>query len=317
MTIHFMSGGQVFAASGANAFPFLRISPDARASGLAEAVAADSQGSGVLFFNPGGLPLLEGSEIEAQHLSYVSGISYDYAALTHGEGRYGWGINAGYLRIDGLTRTVYDPSNVDRFDETGGIPAHDLLFSGGCGLKLSSSWSLGAVAKFFQETLDAATVNGAAFDVGSLYRIDREWSLGLAVRNVGPSYRFAGAMAQLPMTGNAGVWDRRLPWLSLGGQISKTIDEPVNVSLGVEGTPVDHVILRTGYKVRSESNDLGVFSNVTVGAGLALGSARVDYALESLGDFGLINRFSLTWRWASSPGSTETPDTQRRLINLP
>jgi len=311
------AGRQASAASGSNAFSFLRISPDARASGLAEAVVADSQGSSVLFFNPGGLPLLQGYEIGAQHLAYVSNISYDYAALTHAEGRHGWGFNMGYLSVGGLTRTVYDPTSTDRFDETGGVSAHDLLFSGGYGYRLTDSWSFGAVGKFFQETLDATSANGAAFDFGSLYQINPRWMLGLAILNLGPTYQFAGASAQLPWTGNAGIWNKRLSWLSLGGEVSKTIDEPVNVRLGAEITPISHVILRTGYMYRSESNDLGIFSNITFGAGLALGSLRIDYALESLGDFGLINRVSLAWRFTPSPGRFQKPETQRRLMNLP
>jgi len=292
---------EVSAASGTNSFEFLRLSPEARASGLSEVVVANTQGTEAVFFNPSGLPATRGSELEAQHLSYVSDVSYDYASFARGDGRRGWGVNLGYLRVGNFTRTVYDPTSVDRFDETGDIPVHDLLFSVGYGYSPSVLWDFGLAAKFFQETLDASTVNGGALDIGGIYHFDPQWSLGASVRDIGPSLRFAGAEARLPWTGDVGLWNKLNAWLGWGAEVSETIDEPIELRAGGEAIPESHIALRAGYALRSESNDLGMLANASFGMGLLIGPAHLDYAFGSLGDFGYTHRISMAWRFTETP----------------
>ncbi len=193
---------------------FLLIWPGARPTSLAGAFTAISNDASCIYYNPGGLPFLEGTNATLMHCNWLPGLwpgmYYEYLGLTHSLRERGTaGLNVVYLTT-GETEVINE-----RGEFLGKYTTFDVAPTIGYGLPVLPNLGVGVSAKLIYsflvpdwvwEAMPELGIEGGgtgitwAFDAGVLYKPFRFLNLGAAVANIGPNiaYTTSGESDPLP-----------------------------------------------------------------------------------------------------------------------
>lgn len=307
---------RIYPSAGTTSAAFLKIGAGARASAMAGAYTALSDDPYALYWNPAGLAYPAVKTLAFTHNDYFEGLKQEYFGfVAPGEkirflgggkiknGNLGLGLNYFYTPKDLERRSgsfENDPLNPISPVE-GKFKAYDLAFSIGYGYNLDGGLRLGGALKFIRQSIDAESGNTAALDLGALYDfgwLDRRFTAGFAVQNLGPGVKFDEKRFPLPLTFRAGLSHRiheKGPLVSM--DLSKPIDNYPSLALGLEHPLSDKLYLRTGYRCRQYGNELGAASGFAAGLGLNYRQFSFDYAFSPFGDLGAAHRLSLSFRF--------------------
>lgn len=300
----------------------LLIPMGARGVAMGGSVMAQSSGIEAWFWNPAGAASIEGSEASFSYRQYIADISVDRASFAHQAGALGvLGISATVLSTtDELVRTTTQPEG------TGETWAASFVIVGlSYARALTDRVSLGVNGNYLSETIYNESARGLAFDFGFTYRPTWDGiTLGVVVKNYGPTMRFDGpdfdrpvggdddggpndrdgrtqsASFELPSFIQFGIaWDawknRNHLWRVNGSFQSNNFTED-EYRVGTEWAISNQLFLRGGYVASSLDQYMYGFS---AGAGLRLPvgerEARVDYAWVNAGVFEGNHLFTLTF----------------------
>ena len=288
-------------ARGTSGAQFLEIAPGARPAAMGGAFAGVADDVHSVYYNPAGLAGLERIQITGMDDQYFQSINYTFAALAvplvfQGDSRvqskYGvLGISVTNLSVGNIPTQ----GNAETAAPTGTFSSDDFAYALSYGYAFpDTGLSLGATGKFVVSSLDGTNASGFAADLGALYKQDR-LSVGAGVRNLGPSYGFAGSADPLPLSIYGGAAYRLTEhWLA-----SLEIDAPRDNSLAFAlGTEYVHPFtskltgaVRAGFN--SANTDAGGFGGAAFGGGIAYGNVGFDFAMIPFGDLGNTYRYSL------------------------
>lgn len=308
---------------GTTAAQFLKIGVGARAVSMGGSFAAEANDLSALYWNPGGLARMPGSQVQLAFTDYAVDISYSYAAVGLDLGTVGTvalsllSLNSG----DMMVRTVEQP------DGTGEeFSVQNLALQLSYGRALTDRFAIGATAKYVREQIWHSSANAFAFDVGLLYTtpFDR-LRLGAAISNFGPKMRMNGRdiiFSTDPAPGQSGnveivnaeyrmdeyplplmfrlglaldvmrAGDHRFVLLSDAAHPS---DNHEYVNVGAEYRFRDLIALRTGYRNLFDDESE---QSYTLGGGLGVRLSRsmrvqFDYAYAPLGRLGNTHWYTL------------------------
>jgi hypothetical protein len=213
----------LFSQGGGASVPFLRISPDARASGMGEAGVAIADNANAVYWNPGGLAFLDyfnrGNEFEEPipyrqvalsfspwlpqfnadlYYSYFSGVQHfeDIGTLA---------ANFMFMNLGEFTRTNHAGVELGKFT------SNEFALSLAFGMKLTPELGGGVNLKYIRSNLTpgfnnnpAAIGNSAALDIGLLWKPQNLWflednlALGFNLQNLGPKITYITESDPLP-----------------------------------------------------------------------------------------------------------------------
>ena len=268
---------------------FLRAGMGARAAGVGEAFTAVAEDASSIYWNPGAMSAVLGTNLLFMHNEFFQSIRLEQAALTH-ETDFG---------TFGLSFTGLYMGEMDRYEDTpsavplGTFSAYDVSFAIGYSRYLLPNLSAGITAKWIYENIDESTAKGYAFDAG-LYHISRLRGVKFSavVTNLGPPLqfeddRFVGEEFDLPRSAKLGVsYERRLP--SVKGGILAVLDVMfpndggTKQHIGAEYNYLGRLFVRGGYKAGYDSQ------GATFGVGVTYRKFTLDYAVllisNDLGD---------------------------------
>jgi hypothetical protein len=285
--------GACSAAADPAGFAFLEVPAGARAAALGGAYASLARGAESVYWNPAGLESTHGIELEASHVELFQGLRDDQFALA---GRaWGGGLAAS-------VRAQYSEAIPER-DAIGNLigtfGSHDLEFALGYGRALARGLTLGANAKVVRERIANAAASTYAFDVGAGWEPGPAGlTLGLAAQNLGPAARFTidgakGEPVPLPAAFQPGASYvvALSPTLAIAGALEGRFARGRS-GIGIVGlelsAPAAGAALRVGWRANDNA------SSLSLGAGYAVSSMRLDYAFVPFNDdLGDTHRFSL------------------------
>lgn len=298
--------------AGRQAAPFLLIAPGARTAALGEAFAGLAEGIETLSSNPAGLGREKEERISLQHLFFVDGILYDNLFYLHPVQKGAWGVQAGFLNVKKLKKTIADPSAPDGYQEIGDFSTHDLQGSFSYGRSFGKTVDLGATARFFRESVSDASAPGFGLDLGFLYSDPAiPLKFGASIQHLGPKIKYQNESFSLPGLLRAGVSLRQnekspLKWIPLDSALSVEVSrswdgENQSASGGIEVPFLKSLTARAGYRFPVKSQNLGYQLSVpkgfAMGFGLNLTLWNLDYAVTSFGDLGLTHHVSLSLKF--------------------
>jgi len=311
-------------AVGEAAAPSLIISPSARAWGLGQSYVAVADDATAIYWNPGGMGFLSGTNISLTHSQLIpmlaNDVYFESINVTHTVPHIGtFGFTAIYLTYGKWWETTASGEQVEEHT------SYEFAFGGYYGFKLNESTGLGLGLKVSRVYLAPATeatgfVEGAgwsfAADFGILGRIGERFSYGFALQNLGPDMSFVSKdeSAPLPRTLRGGIAFRPFVGETYSSLVSIEVTKPLigldeiftkkrfsevrrdaTINGGLELTIVDFVSPRVGYiydhdgKIEGFTFGFGV--HVPVGGGL-----NFDYAsVPKAEDLGRENKFSLSY----------------------
>ncbi len=297
-----LPGGRPAHAGTTTGFSFLDLPAGARIAALGGAGAALAEGPIALFWNPAGLApvaLAEGSRgrVGFDHHESIQKFRQELvgAALEKGGDGLGIALNAHYTdRID-----ERDPLG----NLLGTFGASDFAVALGVAKAAGPGLRLGGALQWAHESLAGSGASALGLSAGALYAPAgaRGITLGASVRNLGKSPAFKaedgsdGAKVPQPLTLSAGAAyggrAGRLAWRA-AADLVKLKGDSAEGRLGLEVLPVPNLALRAGWMLGQDASDL------TAGAGIAVGRFDVDYAFVPYKDqLGSSHRIALGARF--------------------
>jgi len=221
---------QLFSQAGGASVPFLRISPDARSSGMGETGVAIADNANAVYWNPAGLGFLDyysrGSAFEDPEVFRQISLAYSpWLPQFQADLYYSYGVYAQHIEDVGTVAVNLMYMNLGEFRRTnaagvelGKFLANEFAFSVAFGTKVTSDLALGANLKYIRSNLTpahggnpASVGNSAALDLGVLWKpqnlgfMEDNLSLGLNLQNLGPKITYISESDPLPTNLKLGV----------------------------------------------------------------------------------------------------------------
>lgn len=312
---------------GTTAATFLEIGVGARAIGMGGAFVSTANDVSAIYWNPGGLGILDRPELLFVHTSWIADISYDFAAAVIPLGKHGTlGASITSLSMDEMkVRTVLLPEGTGEFFDAG-----DLAIGLSYGLKLTDRFSIGLNAKYITQKIWKEKAQGFAIDIGTLFTTTfNGLRIGATMMNFGSDMKMDGddllvyhdiddtqlgnndrifakletGTWPLPLTFQAGIamelYDTKPHRFTLAGEAIHPNDNTESLLLGMEYGMKELFFLRAGYRnLFQEDTEEGL----TLGTGLSsqlFGNFKVtiDYAYADFGRLENAHRFALAMRF--------------------
>jgi long-subunit fatty acid transport protein len=169
---------------------FLLIEPSARMAAMGNAGVALADGIQSVYYNPGALGQLEGTELQVTHSEWFAGINYDYIAAAMPLLRVG---NA-FASVTVLDSGEIDVRTVDEPLGTGErYTARDLAIGLGFGSAITERFSAGIQVNYIDETIWHSTLRVMTLNLGTVYRLTETGvKLGASISNYGTTARYDG-----------------------------------------------------------------------------------------------------------------------------
>ncbi|MFQ3675758.1 MAG: PorV/PorQ family protein [Endomicrobiia bacterium] len=282
--------GNVSGGSGTAGFTFLKMPQGVRAQAMGENFVAVADDTSSIFYNPSGMLKLNVMEISATHIIWVEQISKSELMFVYPKtviGPIGVGIN--YVLVPYEKR--------DREDDT-------TYESASCWMSaLHLSWArkvknflLGGSLKYLIENLDVQQVSGIALDVGGIYDLTSDISLGASIQNLGVQFakQDADTLPILLRAGLAkkGLVEKRL--LLASDLVYGLVDGTVSIGIGGEYLLNNYFIPRIGYKYVITNNNLDFISGLNIGFGIKYKTFGFDYSFSPKADLGVAHLISFS-----------------------
>jgi hypothetical protein len=193
--------------------PSLIISPSARAWGLGQSYVAVADDATAIYWNPGGLGFLGGTQFSLTHSQLIpmlaDDVYFESLNMTHSIPDIGTiGLDIIYLTYGKWTAT--GPGG----EELGEFSSYEFAIGGYYGFKLNRNNAIGVglkVSRVYLAPATQLTAEGAgwsfAADFGLLGKVGRRFSYGVALQNLGPDMSFVSKdeSAPLPRTLRGGI----------------------------------------------------------------------------------------------------------------
>ena len=283
-------------------FNFLRTDVSARAAALNGSFVSMKDDPNVLFYNPASLGTLSMPKISASYVNHLMDVNAGtlcYGQYMEGIGNIGAGVT--YINYGSFNRTD------EFFNTLGTFGATELAIVAGIAAHYDDDLFVGINAKYIYSSIAEYSSSGLAIDLGFLYDIpSQNLTIGGSILNIGKqSYPYINTKEPLPLDVKLGITKRpehlpvflNLDFHRLNESGDNFLDRFSSFTIGAEFLMSKSLRVRVGYnnKQRKElktgtTAGLGGFS---LGFGLVFNEYQIDYAYNSYGDFGGIQRFSL------------------------
>ena len=308
------------AGPGSTAAQFLKIGISPRAAGMGEAFVAIADDVNAIYYNPGGLGVLERQELSFMHNVHFEGVTQEWVAYAYPTRHFGtFGLSANLLRIEPFES--YDELDV----RTGTVEAQDLAASVAYAKDLGSggrNLSVGGAAKYIKSQLAGYSATAIAFDAGVLGRYglkgsyETRWKIGAAIRNIGSDMKFINEAFPLPQSLHIGG-SRSAPLphpfedvrYTISGEAVLPNDDAIYINSGLEVRLVREFAIRAGYRTNQDAG-LGVsfglgFTSLNRGFLKSwFPEISMDYALVDFGKIDQTHRLGLTIRFGHNKNAT-------------
>lgn len=286
------------------------------ARSIATSGAFNSHFTGVesIFYNPGGLDRMVGTEAMFNYMNYIADINLSYFAIAT-QTQYG-SIALTYKTLDFGDIPVTTTANPDG---TGQLYSPNFFVLGLTYSKMiTDRVSAGLTFNLINEGIMQTDASGWAIDFGLQYRFTPNFSLGVTIKNIGANMSYSGENLKtkvlVPNTslgsGKAvyevdtenfqipSYFDLSLGYtfifddqnnLSVGGVFRNNNTLEDYVKLGLEYDFMNVIYIRGGYNHVLENSDDAIF-NWSLGAGVNLNvgdglNIKFDYAFRNVENF--------------------------------
>lgn len=272
---------------------FLNIGAGARALGMGGSYTALADDSTAIYWNPSGLAAVEKREISVTHAELAQGTRHDFIAFAQP-------VSFGTV---GSAVTYLSQAALDGRDmlgrPTGSFQASDAAVSLGFGRKTELA-DLGANVKYLRSHIGSAEAQGFAVDAGARKTLGA-FTVGVALRNLGPGLKFDVERNDLPLRLAAGAVYKASGGHTLAAEV---VNGPrgagTEASFGTEYQAPKDIRLRAGYTTQSAiagGSGFDAARGLTLGLGFRSERWSFDYAAVPMGEIGSTHRFTLGTRW--------------------
>ena len=283
-------GGQ---RAGTSSFTFLKIKPNARASGMAESFMALGGDASVMHYNPAGLIQIGAPSVTFSHLDWYANISYEYFAISIPIQYWALGFEAGTLHMPAMEITTeYKPYGSGEY-----FNFSNYFFGLSFSRIMSERFSFGITGRIAGEEYLHFKSTALLLDLGTYYYTGfKDLRIAVSFLNFGPptapdgTYEYMNKDGILenreyekfspPTTFHLGsaitFYENRFLNCLFTAQLNHPVDNAEYFAFGSEVTLLKTLSLRAGYDTNDDNNPF------SYGIGFAAEkwgqSLRIDYA---------------------------------------
>jgi hypothetical protein len=286
------SQSAVWADGGTTGADVLKIGVGARAIAMGEAYAGQADDVNSLYWNPGGLALMQERQASFMYDQMYQGLNFSNAAIgiPLENGAVGGSVSyLGYGDIDGFDTSGNSIGSQSAYSAVGTLGA----------AWLGNQWSAGANVKGVQQKLADEKATAVAFDLGgtAIYPkpvMGGTLRFGVSSRNMGSGMEYLQQKDPLPRELRLGVAAVRM----MNRKLNLTLDyampkaEDAFIAGGAEYWLVPFFAIRAGYTGMKNEG-----SGLRAGAGIRIKGILFDYAYASGGELGVTHRYELSLRF--------------------
>ena len=297
-----LSGSSAWAGSGSEGASFLDIPVGSIPASLGSAYTARATDAYAPVWNPAGLGFVNAVEVSATHLSYIQALNYEYlgSVIPLGDSAHqGLGASVQYLGSGNITSRDENGAITGAFSTT--FAAYSLAY----GQALTDQWTVGLTGKAITEAISDASAAAFAGDVGTLYKITDEITLGAVAANLGPSIKFVSESDSLPAVFRTGIYDQFAPDWDTSADVVYRRTGLLSVDAGLQWSYGGILALRVGAD-SSHVNGLSAVSALSAGVGIHVFGQEFNYAWLPYSDLGNAQYFSLDLRFGG-PSEAQKP----------
>jgi tetratricopeptide (TPR) repeat protein len=296
----------MFAGPGETGASFLNLGVGAHELAMGGAVTALSTGVNSLYWNPGGLGWLNGTQATLMHAEHFQSIRYEHLAFAYGTKAFGTAFSMKGLYLGELEeRTVPSQNPISTFGAYFVVPSFTFA------KYLSWGVSLGTNIKLIYQKIGVDNAISYAGDLGMSIRSGLPGlKAGIALTNIGTRMKFTNSSFSLPTQVRAGLgYSLFKEKASFGFDLVKPLKDDIQFCFGAEGLLMEKISLRTGYR-SGLGYDEGL-DGLTAGLGLRIENFNIDYAFATYGALGLTHNFSLSYNFGKKKEISE--DEERKI----
>ncbi len=270
---------------GTTAMDFSKLSTSVKSDAVGNALTAGMDLS-ALSLNPASIASERQVEIYFQHLGYIQDITFQTLSVAVPTPLGVFGFDAGLIDTGTQIRTtVQDKSG------TGDTFSNQAYQAGIAYANKIGEVSLGAAGRYYVQYLDSQKGTTVGLDLGINYQPNSAFSLGAAVNNITlQKAKYVAVEAGLPQTYRLGV-QYHSEWfknpLTLSAHVVSPQDDVLYVGVGIDYVVYQMLALRGGYNSYSD------LSTLSIGLGLLLEGASIDFAYKPTKDFGQSYRMGI------------------------
>lgn len=306
--------------SGITGAAFLKIPVGARAAALGSAYTTITEDANQMFWNPAGIALGgTGTSLTFSWNDWIAGMTHMAAGVTYGSKTMGtFGIGFVSLGVDDI---IADRDVVPSFlagtftafdDETSATYNYsDTAMNLSWAYVFTDKLSMGATARYINQSIDGVSANAFALDFGAIYHIGyRGARIGARINNLGSDLKFYDLGTPLPLIFSVGAAIDLVETTPQGMKVTlladatKPQDGEQLLFTAAEVQATKYLALRGGFKFNYSSVDDSkkdeitgnpisaprTEEGVTLGAGVALPWERYNLAVDyAWTDFGLLD----------------------------
>ena len=287
----------------AQTYDFLRLDTSPRAAALAGSYVATGDDPNVIFYNPAGINLLQGTPVSFSFVKYLMDInaaSFSASANINGIGRFGTAID--YINYGTFTRADENGTDLGTFS------AGEMAILVGYGNQIDQNFYYGANVKFIFSSIAGISSSGIAADLGLFYTIpDQKWNFGFSVLNAGRQIKsYYSTREDLPLDVRLGFSKElakvpiRFFWSfnQINDSQNSILAHFKQITFGGEFKVGQSLRLRIGYE-NTKRNDLQIgtsagLTGIDVGFGVQIKNYNVDYSFSSLCSIGALHRIGIS-----------------------
>ncbi len=281
---------QLSANIGETSASFLNLGVGANALAMGGAVTSLSTGVHSLFWNPGCLGWLVGTEATFMHSEHFQSIRYENLGFAHGTNSFGIGFSLkGLYLVEMEERIGPSENSISTFGAYFVVPSLSLAKS------LGNNFSLGTSVKLVYQKIGEDKAVSFGGDIGmSVKGVIRSLKAGFVLTNLGTKIGFLNSSFSLPTRLRTGFsYSLFNENISLAFDVIKPLKEDFEYCFGVEGIIMEKLYLRAGY--RSGLQNTGSFAGASAGVGFKIKDIDIDYAFSPYGVLGLTHNFSISY----------------------
>ncbi len=287
-------------SAGTTSAGFLKIPVGARGTSLAGYYAGVDDEISLLYWNPAGLANIVSSQIGLSHREHFQGIKQDFFGYVFRNKDNVFGLSLISFYAGGIEgRSGINDMNeqwVNLYQVT--LPDYyfsvlDLAVCGSYIRNIGKNIFLGTNLKFILQTIDNYSGYSVGLDFGLNYLLIKNLRLGFVIKNFGLPIKLDKESYPLPLElGFGGIY--RYKKTSFMLNFNQPVDNYLTISTGVENEILKYLKLRAGYRYKIFGWLVGVDAGLSGGLGINFFGTRLDYAISSYSDLGVVHTISLS-----------------------
>ena len=289
--------------SAQSTYQFLRLDTSPRAAAVAGSFVANNDDPNVMFYNPAGINLLQGTPISfsfSKPWEDVSSASLAASKDFEGIGKLAAAIQ--YISYGTFTKADAQGNNLGEFS----VGETALIL--GYGNQLDENFYYGANVKLIYSKISDVSSTAAAIDLGLHYAIpSSKWNFGFSILNLGAQVSsYFDTKEDLPLDIRFG-FSKQLENLPLkffwsfnkiNEDQEKFLNHFAQITFGGEFRLGQSLRLRFGYdnekRKEMKVGSSAALAGFNLGVGFIVKGYNVDYAFSSMGSIGSLHRFGIS-----------------------